>query len=313
MFTKNRILLGLFIVFIVVFTVVIYYVQNQPISKEGFTDEENAEISQAKFYTSSLNKLPTSLLDMVNQSDFNNSSMKDISSKVDSSVNYLRDIPPVAFELTSAKTQISSYSSSLDKTMKILYNNKLPDNANIYIPMNTHVQSHRDNATVSGINRISVPKYEVNSPEYNDDILQDYELGKSKNIVTATNNTTNAGSNITNTASNTTSIVSGNVIIPLPTNINVDGNNYAQYLSYNYGNVYSVNRQTGDMYSPVNNNYTITGNVTASGNVAGNAFNSLQAYNDYTDYDFETVITPYMGCINSGKTEAQCSVFTTSY
>ncbi len=306
MFTKNRILLGLLIVFIVVFTVLIYYVQNQPISKEGFTDEENAEISQAKFYTSSLNKLPTSLLDMVKQSDFNNSSMKDISSKLDSSVNYLRDIPPVAFELTSAKSQIPSYSSSLDKTMKILYNNKLPDNANIYIPMNTHVQSHRDNATVSGINRISVPKYEVNSAEYNDNILQDYEVGKSKNFVTATNNTKN-------NVINTTSIVSGNVIIPLPTNINVDGNNYAQYLSYNYGNVYSVNRQTGDMYSPVNNNYTITGNVSTSGNVAGNAFNSLQAYNDYTDYDFETVITPYMGCINSGKTEEQCSVFATSY
>jgi hypothetical protein len=306
MFTKNRILLGLLIVFIVVFTVLIYYVQNQPISKEGFTDEENAEISQAKFYTSSLNKLPTSLLDMVKQSDFNNSSMKDISSKLDSSVNYLRDIPPVAFELTSAKSQIPSYSSSLDKTMKILYNNKLPDNANIYIPMNTHVQSHRDNATVSGINRISVPKYEVNSPEYNDNILHDYELGKSKNFVTATNNTKN-------NVINTTSIVSGNVIIPLPTNINVDGNNYAQYLSYNYGNVYSVNRQTGDMYSPVNNNYTITGNVSTTGNIAGNAFNSLQAYNDYTDYDFETVITPYMGCINSGKTEEQCSVFATSY
>lgn len=306
MFTKNRILLGLLIVFIVVFTVLIYYVQNQPISKEGFTDEENIEISQAKFYTSLQNKLPTSLLDMVKQSDFNNSSMKDISSKLDSSVNYLSDIPPVAFELTSAKSQIPSYSSSLDKTMKILYTNKLPDTANIYIPMNTHVPSHRDNATVSGINRISVPKYEVNSPEYNDNILQDYELGKSKNFVTATNNTTN-------NVINTTSIVSGNVIIPLPTNINVDGNNYAQYLSYNYGNVYSVNRQTGDMYSPVNNIYTITGNVSTTGNIAGNAFNSLQAYNDYTDYDFETVITPYMGCINSGKTEEQCSVFTTSY
>lgn len=303
MFTKNRILLGL--LFLLIIVVLIYYVWNQSLPKEGFTDEENTEISQAKFYTSSLNKLPTSLLDMVKQSDFNNSSMKEMTSPHDSSVNYLNTIPPIAFELTQSQTLPTGYSSSLDKTMKILYTNKLPETANIYIPMNTHVQSHRDNTTVSGINRISVPQFEVNSPDYNDNILRDYAVGKSKNIVTATNNNANNG--------NATPIVSGNVIIPLPTNINVDGNNYSQYLSYNYGNVYSVNRQTGDMYSPVNNNYIITGNVSASGIVAGNAFNSLQAYNDYTDYDVENVITPYMGCIKSGKTEAQCSVFANSY
>jgi len=311
MFTKNRILLGL--LFLLIIVVLIYYVWNQSLHKEGFTDEENAEISQAKFYTSSQNKLPTSLLNMVKQGDFNNSSIKDIASTLDSSINYLNSIPQIAFELTSTKTQMPSYSSSLDKTMNILYTNKLPNIANIYIP--TPLPSHRDSATVSAINRIPVPIYELNNPDYNDYILTDYEVGVSNKIVTNANSTANNVTtvNTPTTVTNVMPIVSGIVSLPMPTNINVDGNNYSQYLSYNYGNVYSVNRQTGDMYSPVNNNYTITGNVSSSSNVVGNAYDSLQAYNDYTDYDVENVITPYMGCINSGKTEAQCSVFTTSY
>jgi len=308
MFTKNRILFGLLIVFIVVFVVLIYYVQNQPISKEGFTDAELDEISQAKFYTSSKNKLPTSLLDMVRQSDFNNSSMKDISLTLDSSVNFLNNIPEVAFELTAPRTKIPTYSSSLDKTMNILYTNKLPNSANIYIPTplptNNHVQSHRDNtsATNSGLRYVPVPNYQANSPDVNDNIWSDYEAGilKADVKVPMVSTPTISTQPIT--------VVSGNVTTTYDmtyanTYIKGNGYSYADYLSKRYG-IY-----TGDFdnnYSTTNSSYTFTGNT-----VTGNT--SSQSYDYYSEYEKENVITPYMGCISSGKTEAECSIFATYY
>jgi hypothetical protein len=308
MFTKNRILFGLLIVFIIVFVVLIYYVQNQPISKEGFTDAELDEISQAKFYTSSKNKLPTSLLDMVRQSDFNNSSMKDISSTLDSSVNYLNNIPEVAFELTAPRTKIPTYSSSLDKTMNILYTNKLPNSANIYIPTplptNNHVQSHRDNTTTtnSGLRYVPVPNYQANSPDVNDNIWSDYEAGilKADVKVPMVSTPTISTQPIT--------VVSGNVTTTYDmtyanTYIKGNGYSYADYLSKRYG-IY-----TGDFdnnYSTTNSSYTFTGNT-----VTGNT--SSQSYDYYSEYEKENVITPYMGCISSGKTEAECSIFATYY
>lgn len=310
MFTKNRILFGLLIVFIVVFVVLIYYVQNQPISKEGFTDAEVDEISQAKFYTSSKNKLPTSLLDMVRQSDFNNSSMRDIALTLDSSVNYLNNIPDVAFELTTPRTKIPTYSSSLDKTMNILYTNKLPDTANIYIPTplptNNHVQSHRDStsATNSGVHYVNVPSFEANSPDVNDNIWSDYEAGilKADVKVPMVSTPTISTQPIT--------VVSGNVTTTYDmtyanTYIKGNGYSYADYLTNHYG------EYTGDFdnnYSKTNSSYIFTGNTNV-----GNTSKTPQSYDYYSEYEKENVITPYMGCISSGKTEAECSIFATYY
>lgn len=321
MFTKNRILFGLLIVFIVVFTVLIYYVQNQPISKEGFTDAEVDEISQAKFYTSSKNKLPTSLLDMVRQSDFNNSSMKDISLTLDSSVNYLNNIPDVAFELTAPRTKIPTYSSSLDKTMNILYTNKLPTNANVYIPTplptNNHVQSHRDNTsatseTNAGLRYVPVPNYEANSPDVNDNIWSDYEAGilKADVKVPMVSTPTISTQPIT--------VVSGNVTTTYDmTYANTIGNgySYSDFLSKRYG-LYNIAGDFGDNYSSTNSSYTFTGNTVTGNAVTGNAIidnTSSQSYDYYSEYETDNVITPYLGCINSGKTEAECSIFTTAY
>jgi hypothetical protein len=304
MFTKNRILFGLLIVFIVVFVVLIYYVQNQPISKEGFTDAELDEISQAKFYTSSKNKLPTSLLDMVRQSDFNNSSMKDISLTLDSSVNFLNNIPEVAFELTAPRTKIPTYSSSLDKTMNILYTNKLPNSANIYIPTplptNNHVQSHRDSTTTTnaGLRYVTVPNYEANSPEYNDNILSDYEAGILNSDVKV------PMIPMRTISTQPVTVVSGNVQVSFDmtypnTYIKGNGYSYADFLRTRYG-IYDIQGDFGDNYSSTTSSYTFTGNTLTT------------SPNYYSEYSLDNVITPYMGCINSGKTEAECSIYATT-
>lgn len=304
MFSKNRILFGLLIVFIVVFVVLIYYVQNQPISKEGFTDEENAEISQAKFYTSLQNKLPTSLLDMVKQSDFNNANMRDISLTLDSSTNYLNDIPEVAFELTAPRQQIPTYSSSLDKTMNILYTNKLPDTANIYIPnplpTNNHVPSHRDNTTTTnaGLRYVTVPNYEANSPEYNNNILSDYEAGILKSDVKV------PMIPMRTISTQPVTVVSGNVQVSFDmtypnTYIKGNGYSYADFLRMRYG-IYDIQGDFDDNYSSTSSSYTFTGNT------------STTSPNYYSEYSLDNVITPYMGCINSGKTEAECSIYATT-
>ena len=304
MFSKNRILFGLLIVFIVVFVVLIYYVQNQPISKEGFTDAELDEISQAKFYTSSKNKLPTSLLDMVKQSDFNNANMRDISLTLDSSTNYLNDIPEVAFELTAPRQQIPTYSSSLDKTMNILYTNKLPDTANIYIPTplptNNHVPSHRDNTTTtnSGLRYVPVPNYQANSPEYNNNILSDYEAGILKSDVKV------PMIPMRTISTQPVTVVSGNVPVSFDmtypnTYIIGNGYSYADFLRMRYG-IYDIQGDFGDNYSSTSSSYTFTGNTLTT------------SPNYYSEYSLDNVITPYMGCINSGKTEAECSIYATT-
>jgi hypothetical protein len=228
-------------------------------------------------------------------------------------VNYLNHIPEVAFELTAPRTKIPSYSSSLDKTMNILYTNKLPNSANIYIPntlpTNNHVESHRDNAIATDIRYLYVPNYEANSPEYNDNILSDYHAGTAKKETKVPDPNPNP---------TPVPIVSGNVTTSYNmTYSNTIGNgfSYSDFLSKRYG-LYNIAGDFGDNYSNVNSSYTFTGNTVTGNAVTGNAIignTAPQSYDYYGEYEKDNVITPYLGCINSGKTEAECSIFTTAY